>query len=56
METAAVVIAIVTSAVGATWVLRDKLSSIENTLSGFSVRLRSVEGKVIKLEARNKRR
>ncbi len=56
METIALIVTIVTAAVGATWVLATKLTSIEDALLAFGVRVQTVEAKVIKLEGRNRRR
>jgi len=56
METIVHVIAIVGSAVGATWILSSKLSAIQISLATVVARLEAVEGKVIKLEGRSRRR
>ncbi len=60
METLVHVMAIVGTAVGATWVLRTKLSDIEAALNAHisldAAKLKDLGARVIKLEGRQKRR
>lgn len=49
-------VTVVIAVAGATWALRSKLSSIENTMTALVARVRVVEGKVIKLESRLSKR
>lgn len=55
METFVHVLAVVGSAVGATWVLAAKLNAIQVTLAAVVIRLDAVEGKVVRLETRRRR-
>lgn len=56
MDTIVHVMAVVGSAIGATWILSSKLSAIQISLAIVVARLEAVEGKVIKLEGRTRRR
>ena len=56
METIVHVLAVIGSAVGATWVLAGKLTSIQIELATLVSRLEAVEGKVVHLEVRQQRR
>ncbi len=56
METAALILSIVCTAVGATWVLSTHLSSIQTLLASVVEQVKQHEADIIELKGRSKRR
>ena len=60
MDTAALVVSIVGAAIGATWVLRSKLSDVAEALrehaASDAANLKEIKDNVVQLRARSRRR